>query len=114
VFYFGYLLCISSYDGRYSLRSQEVNKRTVGSTHNTQSNKIHCIVPRYFILQYHVEHSYIFRSRKGTGPGLHAVTGFGIVVLELSSAVTTKYCVRYPTVIIPMEEGDGVLVSTRL
>jgi hypothetical protein len=29
-------------------------------THNTWSNKMRYIVPTYFILQYHVEHSYMF------------------------------------------------------
>jgi hypothetical protein len=40
-------------------------------THNIQSNKMHYIVPRYFILQHHVEHCYMFRSFVGSSSGNH-------------------------------------------
>jgi hypothetical protein len=39
--------------------------------HNTQSNKTHCIVPRYSVSQYHVEHCYMFRSLMGSSSGIH-------------------------------------------
>jgi hypothetical protein len=35
----------------------------------TQSNKMHCIVHRYIILQYHVQHCYMFRSLMGSSSG---------------------------------------------
>ena len=41
------------------------------SSHNTQSNEMHCTVPRYFILQYHIEQSYMFRSLMGSSSGNH-------------------------------------------
>jgi hypothetical protein len=37
----------------------------------TQSNKMHYNVPRYFILQYHIEHCYMFRSLMGSSSGNH-------------------------------------------
>ena len=40
-------------------------------SHNTQSNKMHCIVPSYFILQYLVDQSYVFRSVMGSSSGIH-------------------------------------------
>jgi hypothetical protein len=40
-------------------------------SHNTQSNTMHCIVPSYFILQYLVDQSYVFRSVMGSASGIH-------------------------------------------
>jgi hypothetical protein len=37
--------------------------------HNTQYNKMHYIISRYFVLQYHVEHCYMFRSLMGSSSG---------------------------------------------
>jgi hypothetical protein len=38
--------------------------------HNIQSNKMHSIVSRYFISQYLVDQSYMFRSHKGVDLGI--------------------------------------------
>jgi hypothetical protein len=41
------------------------------ANHNTQSNKMHYIIPRYFVLQYLVEHCYMFRYVMGSSSGIH-------------------------------------------
>jgi hypothetical protein len=40
-------------------------------SHNIQSNKMHSVVSRYFMLQYLVDQSYMFRSHMGSSSRIH-------------------------------------------
>jgi hypothetical protein len=45
-------------------------------SYDTQSDKMLCIVPKHFMLKYHVEHCYMFRSLMRSSSGNHIKVTF--------------------------------------
>ena len=72
-------------DGQFRNRKWQ----TILKNHNTQYNKMHYIFPRYFILQYHVKHCYMFRALIGSSSGNRDIVT--LQKTELAIHVHKKY-----------------------
>jgi hypothetical protein len=62
----------------------EVECHTV--VHSTRTNKMHNTVPRYFVLQYHFEHSYMFRALREHHGGVKSICCSDCCELVIDSA----------------------------